>query len=193
MYFRPNGCGVLIALATAVMLSACADNSNTRLFARPGDWFGRSAGFTYSDLQETRQDRPITANDLIQENGACPAAPAAPQAAPLAAAPNSPGAAPPAAPETDSLLGGGLALGMSECDVVSRAGQPTAVQLGRNPNGARTAVLTYSSGPRPGIYRFERGRLMELDRVAEPPPPPVQAKKKKPVKSAKPQKKDDQA
>ena len=42
-------------------------------------------------------------------------------------------------------MGGGIALGMSECDVVFRAGQPTAVQIGKNPNGDRTAVLTYSS------------------------------------------------
>ena len=67
---------------------------------------------------------------------------------------------------------------MSECDVVYRAGQPTAVQLGKNPNGDRTAVLTFSGGPRSGIYRFERGRLMEMDRVEEPPPAPEVVKKK---------------
>jgi hypothetical protein len=96
-----------------------------------------------------------------------------------------------AAPDANSLLGGGIALGMSECDVVYRAGQPNGIQLGRNPNGDRTAVLSYGSGPRPGVYHFEGGRLMQMDRVAEPAPPPEQAKKKKPVKSAK--KKNDQA
>jgi hypothetical protein len=73
--------------------------------------------------------------------------------------------------------------------VVYRAGAPSNVQLGDNPNGGRTLVLTYNSGPRPGIYRFEAGHLMTMDRVEEPPPPaPTVAKKKpaKPVKPAKP-------
>ena len=74
---------------------------------------------------------------------------------------------------------------MSECEVVWRAGAPNNVQLGNNPNGDRTAVLTFDSGPRPGIYRFERGRLMEMDGVAPPPAPP-QVAKKKPVKPKKP-------
>ena len=67
---------------------------------------------------------------------------------------------------------------MSECDVVYRAGQPTAVQVGKNPNGDRAAILTFSGGPRPGIYRFERGRLMEMDRMEQPAPPPKVVKKK---------------
>lgn len=73
---------------------------------------------------------------------------------------------------------------MTECDVVYRAGTPNSVQLGKNPNGDRTAVLTYNAGPRPGIYRFERGELMQMDRVAEPAPAPAVAKKK-PVKTSK--------
>ena len=74
---------------------------------------------------------------------------------------------------------------MSECQVVYRAGHPNSIEIGKNPNGDRTAALTYLSGPRPGIYRFERGRLMELDRVAEPAQPP-QTTKKKPAKPKKP-------
>jgi hypothetical protein len=81
-----------------------------------------------------------------------------------------------------------LALGMSECEVVYRAGQPSGVQIGRNPNGDRTAVLTYQSGPRPGIYRFERGRLMEMDSVG-PPPNTV----KQPARAKKPRKQNNQA
>lgn len=60
---------------------------------------------------------------------------------------------------------------MSECDVVTRAGRPTAVTLGRRPNGDRTAVLTFTEGPRPGVYRFVAGRLTEMDRLGEPSPP----------------------
>ena len=70
---------------------------------------------------------------------------------------------------------------MSECDVVARLGQPTAVNLGSNPNGTRSAILTFKSGPRPGLYRFNSGCLAEMDRVEVPPPPP-QPEKKKTVK-----------
>ena len=103
------------------------------------------------------------------------------------ATPEGPGA--PAAPDAsaDPLLGGAIALGMTECDVVYRAGAPSNVQIGSNPNGARSAVRTYNGGPRPGIYRFEAGRLADMDRVevaeAKPVPKPKKPKlaKKKPA------------
>jgi hypothetical protein len=174
-------------------LSACSsvDFDSAQWFQKPIDLFGRQGGYTFSELQETKQQRPITANDLVQQNGACAAPPAQPQS--NAAPSGSPAAMPVVATDADSLLGGGVSLGMSECDVVYRAGQPSSVQLGQNPNGDRTAVLTFDSGPRPGIYRFERGRLTEMDRVAEPPPPPQQPKtaKKKPAKPNNPQSKNE--
>jgi hypothetical protein len=45
-------------------------------------------------------------------------------------------------------------------------------------------VLTFSGGPRSGIYHFEGGRLMEMDGVAPSVAP--QVAKKKPVKPKKP-------
>jgi hypothetical protein len=74
---------------------------------------------------------------------------------------------------------------MSECEVVWRAGAPNNVELGKNPNGERSAVLTFDSGPRAGIYRFEGGRLMEMDSVGPVQAPP-QVAKKKPGKPKKP-------
>jgi len=95
----------------------------------------------------------------------------------------------PAAPAADTaaLLGGGIALGMSECDVVFRAGQPSSVQIGRMPNGDRSAVLTFNTGPRAGIYHFESGALREMDSVPMAAAPP-QTVKKKSAKAAKPNK-----
>jgi hypothetical protein len=177
-------------LGIAVALSGCA-NSDVDLsqpwFTRPFEVVGRNAGYTFSELQESKQrQHPITANDLVNSNGTCP-----PPVVQAQAAPASPGAAPAAPADTASLLGVGVALGMSECDVVFRAGQPTTVELGKNPNGDRTAVLTYNGGPRPGIYRFERGELVQMDRVVVQAPPP-QPEKKKSAKSNKPPKKDAQ-
>jgi hypothetical protein len=196
--FRSNHCGVLAALATAIALSGCADvdwSTPQAWFAKPLDVTGRKAGYTFSELQETKQQqRPITANDLVNSNGSCPPPAVAP------APPPAPGsqAMTPAAPavDTSALLGGGVALGMSECDVVFRAGQPSAVQIGSLPNGDRTAVLTFNSGPRAGIYHFQRGALKEMDSPPMAAAPP-QAVKKKPAKSAKaakpnkPQKKNE--
>jgi hypothetical protein len=158
--------GVLAALAMAGVLGGCADTGwdSATLFRKPVDVAGRSGGYTYSDLQESRQARPVSDSDLVDANGSCP----------VAAAPG--GGA--------SGLSEGVGLGMTECEVVARAGPPNSVQLGRNPNGERTAVLSYQSGLRPGIYHFERGRLMQMDRVEVAPPPP-QAKKK-PAKTKKP-------
>ncbi len=164
------------ALTMALALSGCADDTAS-WFSKPLNVYGNRLGYTYSQLGETRTDRPVTANDLVDANGACPAyaAPAAPQAATGNA-----DAAAAASSDMASLLGGGVAIGMSECDVVARLGQPTAVNLGGNPNGWRIVVLTYNSGPRPGVYRFRGGRLTEMDRVEVPPPP--QPEKKKTVK-----------
>jgi hypothetical protein len=72
----------------------------------------------------------------------------------------------------------GIALAMTECQVVSIAGYTDRVEIGANERGERTVTLTYLSGDRPGIYRFRNGRLMSMDRVAEAEP-------KKPVKTAK--------
>ena len=165
MYLGSIRSGVLAALAMAGVLGGCADvgwDSGT-LFRKPVDVAGRSAGYTYSDLQEARQSRPVSDSDLVDANGSCPAA---------------------AAPGSDaSASSEGVGLGMTECEVVARAGSPNSVQLGRNPNGDRTAVISYQSGPRPGIYHFERGRLTQMDRVEVTPPPQA---KKKPAKTKKP-------
>jgi len=83
-------------------------------------------------------------------------------------------------------LMGGVALGMSECDVVRRAGLPGNVNIGGGDKGERRVVLTYLSGTWPGIYTFDAGRLKVVDRAPEPAPSaksPVKKKKaKKPVK-----------
>jgi hypothetical protein len=177
-----NRCTALAVLALAGALSGCGDAGwEGGWFRKPVDVFGHNAGYQYSDLaQGTRQLGPVTPADLVDASGSCPAplAPAQPPPGPGSPA----AAAPPPAP--DSLLGSGVGLGMTECEVVYRAGPPNSVQLGANPNGDRTAVLSYQSGPRPGIYHFERGRLMQMDRVEVPEPPPVA--KKKPAKAKKP-------
>lgn len=185
MRFRANEIGVVGALAIAVALGGCANvdyENKDAWFSKPFQFVSRNGGYTFSELQESKaRAQPITANDLVAANGSCPPPV---QQAPVAATANPPGSAP-AATDTSALLGGGIALGMSECDVVFRAGAPNAVQIGKNPNGDRTAALTFNTGPRPGIYHFEAGALMEVERV-QTAPAATQTAKKKPASPKKP-------
>lgn len=173
---------VLAAIAAPVALAGCSADTGQAWFVKPFDISGRSAGYSFSELSETKKDqRAITPNDLVNADGSCPA----PVAAAGAGGPTSP-AAMPGGDASSLVVDGGVGLGMSECDVVSRAGQPSSVQIGSTPGGDRTAVLTFGSGPRAGIYRFLRGGLTEMDAVAAPAAPPQVAKKKpaKPKKAA---------
>ncbi|MGA8615451.1 MAG: hypothetical protein WB760_27990 [Xanthobacteraceae bacterium] len=180
----------MAALMLAAALSGCASadlfDQNERWFSRSIDLTGKSGGYTFAELQESSRNRPLTANDYVDGSGACAPLPAqvAAAAAPEPSAAQGPAPIPTAPEAAPTLLGQGIALNMSECDVVYRAGAPSSTQLGKNQNGDRTLVLTYNAGPRPGIYRFDAGRLVDMDRaeVAAPPPEPKVAKKKKPTK-----------
>jgi hypothetical protein len=186
VFGRSNSAFVLGALAVALCLGGCADDTGG-WFAKPLNVFNKG-GYSYSSLGQSRHDQSVASNDLVEANGACPGyvAPATPPV------PGSRGAGE-ALPDQGSSLGG-IALGMSECEVVSRLGPPTAVNIGQNPNGARSSALTFKGGPRPGLYRFEGGRLSELDRVDEPPArDATKPVKKKPAATAAPPKTGDKS
>ena len=125
------------------------------------------------------EKKAVTANDLVDAQGNCVGTPMA-SAAPPATAEGA-GNDPVTMPMTPALAVGGIALGMSECDVVKRAGPPEKVAIGQNERAERTLSLTYLHNTRPGIYNFTAGRLVTMDRVDEPPPPPkVKPKTAKP-------------
>ena len=91
----------------------------------------------------------------------------------------------PADPAQMPLLGG-VGLGMTECQVVQRAGQPGNVTISADPGGDRVTVLTYVTGSLPGIYRFSSGRLKVIEKAPEPPKPekPVRKRAKPKPKTA---------
>ncbi len=153
---------------------------------------------------------PVGAEDMVSADGRCavPAAattePAPPAdravgtaagdlagsqtsaATPAAATPNSglqrlePAAGPPP-------VAGGIALGMTECQAVQRAGTPNDVAISADQKGERKVVITYLSGPWPGIYTFAGGRLSVVERAPEQPKaaaPKKTPKKKMPPKTA---------
>jgi hypothetical protein len=193
VFGRSNSASAIAVLTIALCLGGCADDSGT-IFSRPFNAFGNNLNYTYSSLDEAKQDRPLTANNLVDANGGCPRYVAPAPQTPAPGTPSADGAAP---PDQGSPLGAGIGLGMSECEVVSRLGQPTAVNIDRNPNGLRSVALTFKGGPRPGLYRFADGRLSEMDRVELPPmqqPQKKQTAKKKPgANTAAPQKTGDKS
>ena len=65
----------------------------------------------------------------------------------------------------------GIALQMTECQVVAVAGITDRVDISGAPGGHRLVTLTYLTGERPGIYRFVNGRLNSMERVEAPPQP----------------------
>lgn len=130
---------------------------------------------------------PVGPEELVNADGSCPPEPGQAQAAAapadrlvgspagdLASAPM------PAAGEPgSSLVLGGIALGMTECQAVRRAGSPGNIAMSADDKGERKVVLTYLSGPWPGIYTFSAGRLKVVERAPEPPKPVKPAPKKK--------------
>jgi hypothetical protein len=74
----------------------------------------------------------------------------------------------------------GIALHMTECQLVRLAGPVEKFELASGSRDQRLLVLTYLQGPHPGIYRFSGGRLVVIERApsrAEASPPKRRAAK----------------
>lgn len=169
----------------------------------------RAADYNYFYRRDQTNAGIVTAADLVGPDGRCAfdAAPAPTLAPASEAIAQSPAADPinprsnqalyfTAGPETGRTAGAapnalppqvrggpsGIALQMTECQVVSVAGYTDRVEIGANERGQRSVTLIYLSGERPGIYRFIGGRLASMERVAEPP---QQKKPQKATKTAK--------
>ncbi len=151
------------------------------IFAKP-DWAKGGDGSSNSKTLEPV--RVVGADDLVGADGRCAGlAPAQDPAATGAVGDDQPVAQPAVVQPTL----GGIALGMTECETVRRAGMPTQLNISAGEKGERQAVLMYAPGtPWPGIYKFSDGRLREVERVAEPEPPKKEPPKKKGKKPAKP-------
>jgi hypothetical protein len=192
--------GRLAAAWLALALGACSGDSG--LFPKTDAKF--DFGYSPTTLNPLAKNEPkqraVTPNDLIGANGRCagevvpaptPGAEPAPQALNFTAGPQAgpavqsgPGQGAPIAPAAP--VRGGVALGMTECDVVRALGHTDRIEISANERGQRNVVLTYPQGERPGIYRFLAGQLVSIERTAEPPPAPKAAKPKKSAKKEPP-------
>lgn len=161
---------LLLVLAPAIAgCSGASDllSKDAEWFSRPGRLFIRNVSI---DAPPLTPDKPVTADDLVSAEGSCPgmSAPGAPTDA-NASTETAPAAPPPT---------GTVALGHTECDVVRGIGAPDNVNISSNERGERLAVVTWSHGPRAGIYTFAAGRLSSVEGTAAPPTPPRTAKSK---------------
>ena len=62
---------------------------------------------------------------------------------------------------------GKLDFGLTECEVVRLAGPFDRVEIS-DAQGVRVVTMTSTKGARPGIYRFEAGRLKSVEGAPEP-------------------------
>jgi hypothetical protein len=140
---------IAVAVLAPLVAACSADSVSFNVLPKIGSF----ESLQVASAPQNTELRPVTSADLVGPQGQCAAG--GPDAAPR----------------------GGIALEMTECEVVGRAGPPENVELGTNDRGERTVTLTYTGGPRPGIYRFSGGRLYAIERGQEPPEP---TKPKKP-------------
>jgi hypothetical protein len=148
---RPMLLRFIAVAVLAPSVAACSSDS-TSFNVLPK--LGNFESLQVASVPQNTELRPVTTADLVGPQGQC-----------AGAGPNT------AAPR------GGIALEMTECEVIGRAGPPENVELGTTDRGERAVTLTYTGGPRPGIYRFAGGRLYAIERAQEPPPEPPKPKK----------------
>ena len=170
---------IAVRLLTLVALSlgaaACSSDSSTgSLLPRP-DSILKRPDWTISGAKGEFSLRPATSEDLVSAEGQCAGA------EPMAGSADSTAGG---GQQSAALVPGSVALQMTECDVVRRAGTPEKVDLGADERGDRIVVLTYTRGPLPGIYRFIGGRLAVIERA--PGAPPTAATTQKPKTAKKP-------
>jgi hypothetical protein len=154
----PIFCRRVGGLALALAVAGCASAFEVPQFNTPRL---DTAIFVPNPTQFARREAaltPVTAADLVDAAGNC-------------------AGSPPASEANAFSSPRGIALQMTECEVVRAAGTPAEVQIGTNERGDRMVTMTYPAADRP-IYKFTGGRLSLIDRGAEPPPEPV---KKKPA------------
>ena len=172
---------LLLVLAPAIAgCSGASDMFQSDLLSKDAEWFKRPGRLFIQnvsiDAPPLTPDKPVTAEDLVSAEGACPGMPPPASPADANASTNAPGGTPPTGTT------GTVALGHTECDVVRGIGAPDNVNISSNPRGDRVAVVTWSHGPRAGIYTFTAGRLASIEGVPAPPEAPKTAKSKKTAK-----------
>lgn len=166
----------MIALAAvAPLVAGCSGGSD--LLSKDAEWFQRPGRLFIKNISiespPLTPDKPVGPEDLVSADGACPGM--APPPGPADANASTTAPAP---------TGSTVALGHTECDVVRGIGAASTVNISNDAAGRRVAVVTWTTGPRAGIYTFTAGRLSSIEGNPEPQPMPKAAKPKAKKKQA---------
>ncbi len=164
---------LIVALAAvAPLLAGCAGGADLLASAKDAEWFNKPSRLFIRSISiespPLTPDKPVGPEDLVSADGACPGMTPPPGPADANASTTAP-----------APMGGTVALGHTECDVVRGIGAPSTVNLSNDAAGRRVAIVTWSTGPRAGIYTFTSGRLSSIEGNPEPQPVPRAAKPKK--------------
>ena len=163
----------IVLLPIALALGACGALPDLNTF-RPPDSSTFFRPLSVTNVKDKTLP-PVTAEDLVDANGRCAGAFAA---VPAVSDDRSSGRSGASLPEAgEPAIAGPIALEMTECDVVKRAGLADKVEIGGSERNERTVALSYIQGPRPGLYHFAEGRLKSMERAPEPPAPQKPAKR----------------
>jgi hypothetical protein len=161
----------LLALPAGFALGACALPDFDSFRAPTADAIFRPLSVTNV---KDRVLPPVAPDDMVDASGRCAGA----YVPPSVSGADQPGGQPETVQQAGvPMIPSAVALEMSECDVVKRAGFPERVEIGANERNERTATLTYTGGARPGVYQFVDGRLKSMERGPEPVAPARPAKK----------------
>jgi hypothetical protein len=193
---------IAFACTAAVAVAGCKNTAQVFEDQNDGGWFSKPfvakpdwARASTGNVSLGPQG-PVGPEDMVSTEGQCAAPAAALAQSSEANTTESAGggaAATQAEPAPNSgrerlettsapLVTGGIALGMTECQAVQRAGTPSNIAISTGDRGERKVVLTYLSGPWPGIYTFTGGRLNVVERAPEQPKSAKPAAKKTPKK-----------
>lgn len=177
--FTGNVLRAAAVFAALPLLANCAAPDTTQGTGKLSDVFATPDWAKFSNSKPTARHRPITPEDLVSADGRCAGAPDAvtAQATEGAGSPDS---------ASDALAGqgalptvqGGIALAMTECQVVQRVGFPDRVDIGAEGTD-RVTTVTVMQGPSPGLYRFRSGRLVSIERIDAPARPTKSTRPKK--------------
>ena len=156
-----------VLCAALTLLGNCAAPDTTQGTGKLSDTFATPEWAKFSNSKPSAQLRAITPDDLVSSDGRCAATPDVVTAR----------ATPEGGQEStsDALAGqgalpavqGGIALAMTECQVVQRTGFPDRVDIGAE-GTTRITTVTATHGASPGLYRFRGGRLVSIERVDVP-------------------------
>lgn len=180
MVRKPLTAGRAVCAAAAALVLASCQMPDLNQFQTPK--LDINALIPPDPNQFARKQRVLQAvgqADLVDASGTCASAvaPAGLSETGAEAPQQAPAAEPPPGPPR------GIALEMTECEVVRAAGRPAEVQISADERGERTVVMVFPQPEKP-TYRFVAGRLKVVERGAEPPPQQPAGKRpaKKPAK-----------